>query len=134
VNPLQPRRQFFRSFARDLLGMADEVRGRPQMRLDELATLSDADLSNLRPALNAAFRLDGGRIVEGATEICVLDDIGRYIAGRFDGRRTLIAIANDVASAFTLDPQAALRAVRHVFLSLAKPMICIPSNLPGERP
>lgn len=130
----QPRRQFFRSFVRELIGIAEEVRGRPQLRLDELEALPDATLRDLCPLLSAAYRLDGNRIMEGADEVCALDDLGRFVVGRFDGHRTIAAIARDAAATFSLDAQAALRAVRTIFVALAKPMICIPSNTPGDEP
>ena len=45
------RRGFFRSLAGEVAGFYDEIRGKPQLRLDEIGSLPDEVLAGIMPMI-----------------------------------------------------------------------------------
>lgn len=138
MSRFETRRHFFRSFIGELAGFVDEVRGTPQYRLGDLAKLPEEALLEIRPTMIEGCRIVDRRIVEAKRDqlvpICALDEVGEWMAARWDGRTSNAEIARCAALELGLEPESARQRVRSLFLALARKGVCVPADAPeGDR-
>jgi hypothetical protein len=129
------RRNFFRSFIAETISFIDEIKGTPQLRLDDLKTLPDDILKGMVPVFNKAFpsRIEDGQLLVQGKDgefrpYCLLDERHAYILTCFDGNHSITGMANLLVAEFQLDPDAAYAEVKTFFLRLAEAGICHPAG------
>ncbi len=135
------RRGFFRRFMKETVSLADEVRGKPQMRLDDLDGLPDDELRAVVPVLSPAgrWRVEEGRVLArfgpggDFIEVCRLDDVAAVMLDAMDGARTVEEVAWQVVDRVGASWSDAWPGVRERFLTLARRGVCRPrgSGLAG---
>ena len=132
------RRNFFRSLAREAAVRADEMRGIPQMRLDQLDQLPDEVLAELVPGVAPGVQIlpdddfVRGRI-PGVAEPVVLfrhAPAELYVFNRFNGRNRLGQVAEEWAAETASEYSRAFGFTRAIFLGLVRLRACVPMNNP----
>ncbi|MDR3631632.1 MAG: hypothetical protein P4L42_15030 [Desulfocapsaceae bacterium] len=130
------RRSFLKSFVAGTLSLADELRGTPQLRLDELDQVPEAVLRTMVPV----FRSDGlASIKDGWLLIRhwedgelrryrPVDEREAYMLACFDGRHSIDGICNLFQAEFQFDREAAFSTVKRLFVQLAEAGICQPAG------
>jgi hypothetical protein len=132
------RRAFFRWLARESATKLDEMRGRPQMRLNELRALPIAELAVLEPGV-----LPGIQILPEATRVLArlpgrpepvplftTEPMLLAIFNRFNGLMTIAEVAEAVCIEMGEPAEKAFGHTRGLFLHLAELGVCAPFNLP----
>ncbi len=136
ASPVAPRRSFFRLMLAEAISLAEEVQGRPQMRLSELAQVPDEVLRRISPVFNAtrSYALENNCVLlqhrkRGTSQtVYQLDASEHYVLRFFDGQHTLEEIGRRVADEFGQDEAAAYQKVKALFIALAKYAICHPAQ------
>jgi hypothetical protein len=131
------RRGFFRALAAQAMSAAEELRGKPQFRLDDIDSLPDDVIAALVPVWHrqGPVRLVGNRLVRLGTDGApqTLLDLGpeqMRLLSLFDGFRNVGQIANAwTAETGLSEPQARVDA-RRLFVLLAKLMVMVPAEPP----
>lgn len=129
------RRNFFCSIIAETFSIVEEIRGTPQLRLDELKTLPDDILGGMVPVYNKAIpsRIENGRLlIQGKNgefrSYCRLAEREEYILTCIDGNHSITGIGNCLIADFQLDQDAAYAEVKNLFLRLAEAGICHPAG------
>ena len=130
------RRGFFRQLLSETVSLTEEVRGKSQMRLNELAHLPDAVLRQVRPVLHHEpfYTLEEQRVLlqrrpnETLQEICRLTPSERAMLAYFDGQHPLTEISRLIAQASQQDEERTYQRVKTLFLFLAQYCICFPAQ------
>jgi hypothetical protein len=129
------RRNFFRSLIAEAISLVDEIKGTPQLRLNELKTIPDDILGGMVPVFNKAIpsRIEGGQLlVQGKSgkfrPYCQLTEREEYILTCFDGNHSITGICNSLMADFQLNQDAAYARVKNLFLQLAETGICHPAG------
>ena len=135
------RRHFFRSFLGETVSAVDEIRGRPQLSIDEIGRLPDSILRTMRPVRDVLgpYSIEQGQLLwsepGGAarkTVVYAFESWELDVLGRFDGRSTLDAIAQAHATSQNIDIETAYKRARSLFVALASYLVCRPAD-PHER-
>jgi hypothetical protein len=130
------RRYFFRSFLGQAVSVVGEIRGRPQLSLEELGRLPDTVVRTMRPVRDklGPYSIEGSELVlkrVGSAEREVVYAFGAWeldVIARFDGRSTLWEIAQAHASSQKVHAAAAYHGARSLFIALASYLVCRPSD------
>lgn len=134
------RRFFCRSLLSESVGLADEMRGKPQMILQDIPKLPDDAVSKMVPVLSPGdnYRIENGRLWlrQGQdcsfVEVQQFDDRQLWVINRFDGTRTLGEIVGLFHEYFNADREKAFRQIRVFFEILARHSICQPAGAHDE--
>lgn len=134
--PTAGRRAFFKLFAAECFALVEEFRGRPQLRLGDLADLPDERLGAIMPMIG-----DGWEILLGETRVCARERDGDrevtlfertapdiFAYNRFNGRNEIEEIARLLAEEMGWDEQRAFGHVRALFLSMLEQGVAVPAN------
>jgi hypothetical protein len=140
ASPVAPRRSFFRLLLAEAVSLAEEVRGKPQMRLSDLDQVPNEVVRQMVPVFNEkrAYSIEDDRVLlkhkKTGTyqEIYQLDLQEKYMLKYFDGQHTLEAIGRRAAEKFELDEEVAYQQVKALFILLAKHAICHPAQAHEE--
>jgi hypothetical protein len=130
------RRGFFHWLAGQGVVAFEEMRGRPQLRLNELGELPDAQLATSKPAVlpEVEILLEENRVLARAprrTDAVILfssDSIDLRIFNHFNGTNTLAEAAEKVRAETGEEPEQVLAASRVLFLRLVALGVCAPVN------
>jgi len=130
------RRNFFRSLAREAVVRADEMRGVPQMRLDQLDQLPEEVLARLIPGIAPGVQILPGEDVvrgrvPGVEEPLVLfwrAPAELFVFNRFNGRNRLGQVAEEWAAETGTEYARAFGFTRAIFLGLVRLRVCVPVN------
>jgi len=130
------RRRFFRSAVGEAAAFFDELRGIPQLRLSDLASLDWNALRSLVPVITPNTRIEPGDPVIQACVVEREEPIPLFAAGSleasifngFNGLSSLEEIASDLVERYGLEYEDAVPKVRSLFLHLVGKGICVPSN------
>ncbi len=129
------RRHFFRAFLGEAAATVDEIRGRPQMSLDELDLVPDQILRQMRPIREAssAYAIDEDRLVllgrggKVKRVIYVMHPWELDVMQRMDGRSTIEEISHQHSVAHSVQAHVAYERVKSLFIALSTYMICRPA-------
>ena len=141
LNPIvTPRRNFFRYLLSEAIGLVEEFRGKPQMRLSDLSQVPDELLRQMMPVLNEtrSYSIEQDRVLlhhrnrETSQEVYHLNVNEHYMLRFFDGQHSLEDIGRHVANEFGTDTENAYLEVKILFLALAKFAICHPAQAHEE--
>ena len=130
------RRGFFKQFLVETIYLYEELKGRPQMSLNEIEHLPDEIVRQMAPAFNEnrAARMKGNVLFledaqSGASKkVCELDDVKMFIWGCIDGRTDIESIGRRVEREFSLEFDRAYEETKSFFIFLAKRLICHPAE------
>jgi hypothetical protein len=139
-SPPPPRRLFAKRALGEAAALIEEVRGRPQRRLSDLADLPPEKLARLKGGLrpdvpwtvaNQAVCLisqeaDGSR-VSAAVLACTPENLAVF--NRINGSYTLGQVADAVAEELGWERERAWSHVTGVFLGLVEKGLCLPTNV-----
>lgn len=136
ASPVAPRRSFFRLMLAEAISLAEEVQGKPQMRLSELDQVPDEVLRRMSPVFNEtrSYSIENNSVLlhhrkRGVSyTVYQLDANEQYMLGFFDGQHTLEEIGRRVAEEFGQGEEAAYQKVKALFIALAKYAICHPAQ------
>jgi hypothetical protein len=132
------RRHYLHSLFADAMDLVDELRGKPQFRLDELASLPDAALRAMAPVVSREITLgieDDWLLLQESPDApfkrhMPLTAQQIYILNCFDGQHSIADICGVMESEFALSPAAAADVVRTLFVTLAQKGLCHPVARP----
>jgi hypothetical protein len=132
------RRQYLRSLFANTLAAVDELRGEPQFRLDEIASLPDAVLHGMTPVVFQGMTVrtaDGWLLLQKSPDapferLTPLTGPQAYAVNRFDGSHSVAVICAEMEPAFGLSSEAASDLVKSLFVTLAENGICHPRDRP----
>lgn len=129
------RRGFFRAFVGEMASFLDDLKGRPQFRLDDLSTARLSELEMLMPAIRAGIEIRIGEETLDALKagkaitLFTRDPLTEAVFNRFNGRKSLGDIAEEIHAAMPgVERETALEHARTLFLSLVEQGVCAPSN------
>ncbi len=130
------RRGFFRLLLNETVSLTEEVRGKSQMRLNELAHLPDSVLRQVRPVLHHEpfYTLEEQRVLlkrqpnQPLQELCHLTNAERSMLVYFDGQHPLAEISRLIAQASQQDENATYQQLKKLFFLLAQYCICFPAQ------
>lgn len=136
ASPVAPRRSFFRLMLAEAMSLAEEVQGKPQMRLSELEQVPDELLRRMSPVFNAtrSYAIEDNCVLlqhrkrVTSQTVYQLEANEHYMLRFFDGQHTLEEIGRLVADEFGQDEGTAYQEVKALFIALAKYAICHPSQ------
>lgn len=136
TTPVVPRRSFFRLMLAEAMSLTEEVQGRPQMCLSELAQVPDEVLRRMSPVFNEArsYSIEKNCVLlqhrkRGTPQtVYQLESSEHYMLRFFDGQHTLEEIGRRVADEFGQDEETAYQEVKALFIALAKYAICHPAQ------
>ncbi len=131
-----PRRGFFRLVFSEAVGLVEEVRGKPQMRLSELDKVPDHILRQMIPMFNeqSLYQIKNDRLLLKQKQTGTSQEIYRFteqelfILHRFGKQGNLEMIGRRVAKTFGMEEEVAYQQVKSLFLMLAKRGIYIPTQ------
>ncbi len=129
-----PRRNFFRQLFSETIGLAEELRGKPQMRLRELEQMPDEVVRRMTPVFNEyrSYLIEDNRVLlkpnktEAYQEIYRLNPIESYVLRYFDGQHTLERLGQRASDEFGQNNDIVYQQVKALFIVLAKHAICFP--------
>jgi hypothetical protein len=118
--------------------MADELRGKRQLRLGDLPSLTDEVVAQIVPAIvpeamveirdeHVFVRLTTGGVVSLFS--CTDEDTLAF--NRFDGMTTIAQASEELAESMSWSREQAFTRVRGLFLRLAGLGVCVPTNAVG---
>ena len=131
------RRHFFRSFLGEAVSAVDEIRGRPQLSIDDIGRLPDSVLRTMRPVRDALgpYLIEQGQLLRGEPGdparrqiVYVFESWELDVLARFDGRSTLDAIAQAHATSHKIDVETAYKRAKSLFVALASYLVCRPAD------
>ncbi|GAK58916.1 hypothetical protein U27_05891 [Candidatus Vecturithrix granuli] len=136
ASPVAPRRSFFRLMLAEAISLAEEVQGRPQMRLSELDQVPGEVLRRMSPVFNEtrSYSIEKNSVLlqhrkRGTSQaVYQLEASEHYMLQFFDGQHTLEEIGRRVADEFGQDEEMAYQKVKALFIVLAKYAICHPAQ------
>ena len=136
ASPVAPRRSFFRLMLAEAMSLAEEVQGRPQMRLSELDQVPDEAMRRMSPVFNEtrSYSIENNSVLlqhrkRGTSQIVYqLEANEHYMLQFFDGQHTLEEIGRFVADKFGQDEETAYQEVKALFIALSKYAICHPAQ------
>ena len=137
---IAPRRSFFRILLSEAIGLAEELRGKPQMRLSELDQAPDDVVRRMSPVFNEnrTYSIENDRVLlkhkKTGTyqEIYRLDFQEKSMLRYFDGQHTLEEIGRYAADEFGQSHEMAYQQAKALFVFLAKHCICFPVQAHDE--
>jgi len=131
------RRNFFPALLREVIVLFGMTKGGRGFQLSELGNLSDQQLAEVIPVLNPAFEIfveqnhlwgrevKTGRTIKGFP--LQPENISTF--NLFNGQNNLGEIGRRVAEEMGWEESRGFAHARSVFLSLARHLVCVPSNL-----
>lgn len=131
------RRGFFQNLLGEAVLLAEEVQGRPQLRLADLDKLPLDKLQEIMPTLTDGVTIlirDGEVWAQVAGErpttrrLFDLTPQVKAVIDSFDGQRSIGEIAEALAHETAWPRQQTLEYVRETFLKLVHLGLCVPSN------
>ena len=130
------RRRLLPAFGRQLLVLADQLKGGRAHQLGDLATLPDEQLAGLVPAFSPQFDVysDGEHVRfrrrKDGTQVTQLPATPENVlaCSLIDGYSTLGQIGQRLASAHSSDTALGYAHARSTFLALARHGVCAPAN------
>ena len=133
---MAPRRQFFRLLLSEAIGLVEEIKGKPQMRLSDLDQVPDDVMRQMAPVFNkdCLYRFDDNRLLIKPKETDEFQELYRFnaqemsILQQFDKQVTLAEIGRRVAQEFGQNEERAYQQVKTLFLMLAKRGLCHPAQ------
>jgi len=133
---IAPRRGFFGLLLSEVIGLREELQGRPQMRLSELDKVPDEVVRQMTPVFNKQlpYHIEDDRLLLKQKKTGVFQEVDRFnaqemvILQHFDKQQTLEEIGRRVADEFGQDQEAAYQQVKTLFLRLAKHFLCFPAQ------
>ena len=136
---MQSRRAFFRRMMGEAVSAADELRGRPQLRLSDISKLDDESLMELVPMVRPDVEVldnDQGvcaRLPQQEENVVLFsrdERIADFMFTRFDGQTTLRCVCDELVFETEWDEAEAFARVKAFFLRLLDMGVCVPGN-PG---
>jgi hypothetical protein len=128
----QKRRHFFRDVLSQGLSLVDEVRGKPQLLLEDIGRLPDESIRYMVPVLSesAHYRIERGWLLLKDKGVFVefhrLDSQDLEILQAFDGRRTIEELAVFFHQRDGIDHWASYQRVKLLFVTLTRIAVCHP--------
>lgn len=140
IKDANPRRAFFRWMARQSLLTFEEMRGRPQMRLNDLPALPSDEIATLQPEVLADVTIFTGNDLVLARLPGKDDTITLFpicspelaIFNRFNGMNTLSDVAGSWRDESGLPLEQTFLGVRTLFLRMTQLGVCAPVNATGD--
>ena len=133
------RRGFLPVLVREAIVTLGMMRGGMGCRLSELQSLSDDELSDIRPVVNPAFEIK----VEDDHVLACYSKTGAALClfsvsetatvntfNLFDGRHTLGEAGTSLASQMGWDSSTGFAYARDLFLRLVADLVCVPKDPP----
>lgn len=130
------KRSFLKSFLIETLSIAEELRGIPQYRIDELVNVPDEIFKNMVPVFhgNKPSRVEDGWILlkDDSSE-----ELRRYYKFKnheenifrcFDGNHSISGICNFLQAEFGLNSEETYEQTRSLFIYLAQAGLCHPAG------
>ena len=117
--------------------MGQELRGRPQLRLEDLGKLPDEKLGQVMPMVRPDYEVrieDGAEVTARQREsgavirLFPLDSYKTAIFNMFDGMTPLAEIGRRLAASPDLEEDAAFSRAKRLFIALVDKGVCVPSN------
>lgn len=135
-NISQTRRSFFHLLAAEVISFVQEIKGIPQMRLNELHLLSDDIIKKMVPVFtkDVSIQIRENRILkynkktESYCEMRHLDKHEAFIIKFFHGEYPIEKIALQLSIEFELEKDVAYQKIKILFTDLAKCMIIYPKE------
>jgi hypothetical protein len=121
----------------------DELRGRPQMILGDIAEAPDDIIMEMMPVF---IDKDGDYLIEESrvysadrksgemTEVYCMNEDEEYVVHFFDGSHTVGDIAEILAINHELEREVAYQTVKTLFVALTRHVICRPLNAHDRSP
>ena len=130
------RRGFFRSLAGETIAFFEELRGKPQFRLDDLGQFPDEELAQIMPKMRPDVEIivaEGhisARLPKKGEVIFLFDrePANTFVFNRFNGRTTMRQIGTELAAALSWEEERSFAHVRSFFLRLVHLRVCVPGN------
>lgn len=134
------RRGFFRRLAGEGAALVDELQGRPQIRIDDLPKLPDAELAKQAPVIRDGITIlpeeeQVGARLPGSEKTVILfprEPASLFIFNRLDGRTTLGQISRGLSAETGCTEEQSFAAVKALFFKLVRLRVCVSSNFIPE--
>lgn len=140
----QSRRKFFGCFFAEIISAIEQVRGKPQMRLENMESLPDKVMAGITPVLkqSTSYRIVKDCLLIKNKENGSFKEVYRfnateyYMLGFFDGYHTLKNIGVHLENRFGINPEESFEYVKSFFINMASYAVCHPAdahdNFPNE--
>jgi len=133
---MKSRRTFFSSVAGSILVTLDELRGRPQHKLDGLSSLTEEELKRIIPRVvdKRYFSVEEGKLWKkdpktGRVQlICNLGGMEQKIFERFSERKSVGEISEWVARSYHMSLEEGFGSTKGLLLRLIQKQVCLPIN------
>lgn len=134
--PIDGRRLFFRSLAREAMVLCEEVGGRRHVKFEDLPKLPPGEIATLVPQICPGVQIvrEGDRVsarMPGATESVALfpsDQANQAAFDRFNGQNSIARVAAEVSIVMSWPRQQSLDHVKGLFFRLVRLRVCAPAN------
>jgi hypothetical protein len=132
------RRTLFRALFQEATVIRGSLKGKVGCRLSELGSLPDEQLAQVRPVVNPDYEisLEQGQVwasyklrEQAPLSLFSMQERESLISfNMFNGQHTVADIAHHLAMEIGWEEDRAFAHVRDLFLSLVKPMVCLPKE------
>ena len=130
------RRKFWRALLHEVFVFRDVFHGKPDYRLSELNSLTDHKLAQIKPVVHQDCEIfvDQSHVwsrCKGAAttlKLFPIEQANLLTFNMFNGRYELGEIGERLSQEMGWDQARGFGHVRDLFLSLARLLVCVPSN------
>jgi len=130
------RRYFFRRFLAETISLFEEIQGKPQLNLGDIADLPDEIVRKIIPVFSqhSRYRIENDQLFVATEERNhfkvrhQFNSMELYVLNQFDGHNTLDLIIRRVAGKFDVEDEAAFQQVKIFFCAMTGYAVCHPMH------